>query len=1038
MEYYNNTPNGTSKGINKGNIAIQEYNQELNKIRSILVGSSKGFTVTEIARKIKINRNSVAKYLDILVTAGVAEMKMVGSAKLFTLSKRMSITSIINISSDYILLLDEDSNVTYANENMLSFEGKTLDEIVGKHVDTLELVRLTNNSISTICKESLQGKEVSTDLEFSINNSIISFRAKFVPGILENSRKGLIVIMSKKDGPIHLKQNDKIENAMIAESKITELLPVSNNSSSLGPPQKADDDNQGKKFWDYMAIAPEGIWAVDEKINTTFINKTMAEMLGYTVEEMVGQPLLKYLDENCVDHAKKTFDCHRKEHIIRRKKGVRFIRKDTTKIDTIVASTPFFDEAGVFTGALTIISDITEWNKAEKNRRENEEYSRAIIAASPNGIIIFDKSGRIRMANRQTVRYFGYSDSKELENENIFNFISPDDFKKCHTFLHNPGKSENITTIECSFIKKDSTEFNADLTISLFGEMSRKENFFIGVITDVTERRKAEANIKKSERMYRSLVEGISHIIFTLDLKGKITYISPVIHQILGYLPSELIGKHFYVLTPSDVRQIIGMKLTGAQTGKSAPFDIQAIDKTGNLRWVRIIVGAQKEEGKVIGFSGLIGDINNWKLAEDAFAQCELKYKAVVEDQTDLICRFSPDYKIRFINPAFCRFFDQKEGDILEKTVTDYIPAESHQAFLEMISQLTKDRPVRILEMEFISPSGVQYSYHISIHCIFNSSGEKTEYQIICRDITELKTYFERSQKLLQNLQLHEAELNVQNDELKRLQKVAQFSEKRYRDLYDEIPVGYLILDANGRIIDTNQTGAQLLGNPKNRLLMQPFMEYITHDCQVPFSKFLQNVFSIQKRQMCEISVSSSGNAHNKMLVVGKTLESQSGNPAQCRVVLIDIFDPGRVDQKQEFFAVAETGATGDATIKCSAYGMVNDWNRAAERIFGYSKEDMMGKPISLLVLPGNTHELSPLLESTFRGEKVDPYETSSIKKNGSIITVTFSAAPLRDSAGIVTDALVLARESANNMPDRDLHLEKTSRFVDRSLVTIR
>jgi len=1033
MEYYNNTQNGTSKGINKGNIAIQEYNQELNKIRSILVGSSKGFTVTEIARKIKINRNSVAKYLDILVTAGVAEMKVVGSAKLFTLSKRMSITSIINISSDYILLLDEDSNVTYANENMLAFEGKTLEEIVGKHVETLEFVKLAQSNIRNLIKESLLGKEESADLEFAINNSTITYRAKFVPGILENSRKGLIIIMSKMDGVQRIPPDIKTQTECTALKKIED--PQANNSELANSPSKIiKDNNQEKKFWDYMEDAPEGIWAIDGNEKTTFLNSRMAEMLGYTVEEMLGQSLFTYLDESCVDHAKKTFDLLQKDRSIRRKKGVRFVRKDKTKIDTLIASSPFFNEVGEFTGALNIISDITEWKKAEQARRDNEEFSRSIIDASPNGMIIFDGTGRIRMANRQTVRYFGYSDAKNLENENIFNFISPDDFKKCHNYLKNTVINNDATTIDCSFIKKDSTAFCADLTLSLFGETSRKGNLFIGVITDVTERRKAEARIKKSEQMYRSLVEGISHIIFTLDLKGKITYISPVIQEILGYQPAELVGKHFYVLSPSDARQIIGMKLGGAQSGKSAPFDIQVKDKAGNLNWVRIIVGALKEEGKVIGFSGLIGDINKWKLTEDAAVQCELKYKAVVEDQTDLICRFSTDLRILFVNPAFCRFFDQKEGDILEKTVVDFISPQAHPSFHDTISQLNKDQPVSILELDFISPSGIHYSYHTTIHYIFNSSKENAEYQIICRDITELKSYFERSQKLLQNLQLHETELKVQNEELKRLQKVAELSEKRYHDLYDEIPVGNLILDPNGRIIEMNQTGAQLVGGEKNQLLMQSLTSYITQDSQKPFSLFLKNVFSSQKRQICKIAISSSGSNPSKVLLIGKTIEGQSGKPAQCRAVMVDFFDPDPANQKPAIFENADADLTGDASIKCTIDGIINDWNLTAERIFGYSKEDIVGRHVSLLVLPGNTHELSPLVESAFKGENVEPYETSSIKKNGSVTTVTFSASPIRDAAGIITGALILVRESGRKRAEKSSRLGNASRFTDQSM----
>jgi PAS domain S-box-containing protein len=1039
MEYNdNNTSNGTSKDINKGNIAIREYNQELNKIRSILVGSSKGYTVTEISRKIKINRNSVAKYLDILVTAGVAEMKMVGSAKLFTLSKRMSISSVMNISSDYILLLDEDSHVTYANENMLTFEGKTLEEIIGKHVEILEFVRHAGNNISALLHESFLGKEVSADLEFAVNNTTHSFRTKFVPGILENSKKGLIIIMSKKDDVRHLPQNTKEQNLFSAGMKNPD--PPSGNDAVARTPfsMNAADDPQGKKFWDYLEDAPEGIWAVDENMKTTFLNRRMAEMLGYTVEETLGHSLFTFLDESCVDHTKKTFELPRKDRTIRRKNRVRFVRKDKTKIDTTIASTPFFNESGIFTGALTIISDITEWNKAEKARRENEEYFRAIIAASPNGMIQFDGTGQIRMANRQTVRYFGYTEAKELENENIFNFISPDDFKKCHNFLKNLVSDEDATSIECSFIKKDSTEFRADLTLSLFGGVSRKENLFIGVITDVTERRKAEASIKKSAQMYRSLVEGISHIIFTLDLKGKITYISPVIQHILGYLPEDLNGKHFYVIAPSDARQTIAMKLEEAQRGISAPFDIQVKDKAGDLRWVRIIAGARKEDGKVSGFTGLIGDINKWKLTENAIVQCELKFKAVVEDQTDLICRFASNFEILFVNPAFCRFFDQKEEEILKKKVIDFISPHGQSSLRDAIAQLDMDHKVRILELDFATASGLQYSYHITVHGIFNALGEKIEYQIICRDITELKTYFERTQKLLQDLQRHEAEVNLQNEELKRLQNVAELSERRSREWCNVVPVGNLILDPAGKIIDVNPTGAQLIGEKKDLLILRSFVSFIAQDCLKKFSRFLKNVFASQKRQICEITLSPRGNSPFPGLLVGEMIEGPPGKPEQCSVVLIALFAPGTADQTPGVPEIAKTDLTGDAMIRCTIEGIITDWNPDAERVFGYTVEDITGRHISLLVPPGNPHELSLLLEGTFKGETVDPYEVSSLKKDGSIIKVILSASPVRDTTGRITGALIRVRENGRKGAEKTRHLGNTSPFINQSPVMTR
>jgi PAS domain-containing protein len=119
---------------------MENYNQELDQIKRVLRGTSKGLTVTEIAHHIQINRNSVAKYLDILRTSGVVEMKAVGSAKIYTLAKRIPISSILSLSSDYIFILDNDAKITYVNDNVLHFEGKTIEEIIGKSVDSVSLV----------------------------------------------------------------------------------------------------------------------------------------------------------------------------------------------------------------------------------------------------------------------------------------------------------------------------------------------------------------------------------------------------------------------------------------------------------------------------------------------------------------------------------------------------------------------------------------------------------------------------------------------------------------------------------------------------------------------------------------------------------------------------------------------------------------------------------------------------------------------------------------------------------------------------------
>ena len=97
---------------------MESYHQELDQIKKVLRATSKGLTVTEIARHLKVNRNSLAKYLDILLTSGLVEMKAVGSAKIFSLTKRVPISSILSLSSDYIFVFDNDSKAPFSSSSI--------------------------------------------------------------------------------------------------------------------------------------------------------------------------------------------------------------------------------------------------------------------------------------------------------------------------------------------------------------------------------------------------------------------------------------------------------------------------------------------------------------------------------------------------------------------------------------------------------------------------------------------------------------------------------------------------------------------------------------------------------------------------------------------------------------------------------------------------------------------------------------------------------------------------------------------------------
>jgi PAS domain S-box-containing protein len=136
----------------------------------------------------------VAKYLDVLCISGAVELKVIGSAKIYTLTKRIPISSILSLSSDYLFVLDEEFAVTYVNDHVLNFEKKTSENVVGKYVENAGFRLLSLPDIDTILKECTHGKDILKEIEVDNDGKMWYFRAKFVPSILENGKRGILAI----------------------------------------------------------------------------------------------------------------------------------------------------------------------------------------------------------------------------------------------------------------------------------------------------------------------------------------------------------------------------------------------------------------------------------------------------------------------------------------------------------------------------------------------------------------------------------------------------------------------------------------------------------------------------------------------------------------------------------------------------------------------------------------------------------------------------------------------------------------------------
>ena len=244
--------------------------------------------------------------------------------------------------------------------------------------------------------------------------------------------------------------------------------------------------------------------------------------------------------------------------------------------------------------------------------------------------------------------------------------------------------------------------------------------------------------------------------------------------------------------------------------------------------------------------------------------------------------------------------------------------------------------------------------------------------------------------KLIHELQVHQVELQMQNEEL--IMAVAKA--ETATELYDLAPAGYFTLLPDGKIVELNLSGARLLGKERSKLVECNFKEFIAPDSLIRFNDFLNSIFETGERQTSEVQLSINGDAFY-ILINGKP----SFEKDKCLLLTIDFTERKKAEDKllaSEATLRAITDAAQDAILMIDPAGNISFLNPAAERIFGYSTNEMLGKNLHFLLSPERYHnphqEAFKLFLQTGEGQNLNKTrELQAIHKDGHEIFIELS-----------------------------------------------
>jgi PAS domain S-box-containing protein len=154
----------------------------------------------------------------------------------------------------------------------------------------------------------------------------------------------------------------------------------------------------------------------------------------------------------------------------------------------------------------------------------------------------------------------------------------------------------------------------------------------------------------------------------------------------------------------------------------------------------------------------------------------------------------------------------------------------------------------------------------------------------------------------------------------------------------------------------------------------------------------------------------------------------ENGSVLMAVNIFHDVTERNRAEMlRAQLAAIVES--SDDVIIGKTLDGIITSWNSGAERIYGYSAEETVGQPISMLVPPERPDEIPTILESIRRGEKVDHYETVRVTKDGRRLDISLTVSPIRNPAGDIVGASTIARDITERKRSEDKLRESEQRF---------
>ncbi|MHA1988081.1 MAG: PAS domain S-box protein [Promethearchaeota archaeon] len=315
---------------------------------------------------------------------------------------------------------------------------------------------------------------------------------------------------------------------------------------------------------------------------------------------------------------------------------------------------------------------------------------------------------------------------------------------------------------------------------------------------DVTERKISEQMLKESEEKYRNLIINLTDIILEIDLKGKVTYVSPQSSDVMGYSPAEIIGESaFKFIHPEDAPKIAESMKEAFQTKETIAIPMyRLLHKNGTIKSV-------SARGRYVNTNGnerIIGairDITIQKQIEEKLKESEESYRTIFDASPDYIYVTDVEGNLLDANKSLLNRIGITLEELKQTKFIQYFAGDDIETLMKTFEELTLGKEIRGIEVRAKNVHGETFEYEVN-SVPLKKDGKVTRILNLARDITDKK------------------------DAEHRLKE----SENKYRHLFESSPYSIVLINRRGEIIDCNPTTERIFQKKTDELLGRNFLDF--------------------------------------------------------------------------------------------------------------------------------------------------------------------------------------------------------------------